>query len=276
MHPRVAFLGLGNLGATLCDHAIAGGHDIVVYDPDPTVVAPRTAKGARAAASPEEAARDAEIVCVVVRDDEQAIEAISGEHGVLKTLAADGVVVLHSTVAPATVRELHERCQARGVRFVDVAIGAGAGRETGEMFAMCGGDPETLERIRPVVSCYAKHIVRFGDLGAGMAAKLARNLIQYSMWAVIHEGVELAMAAGIDREAFAHLFRESGVTTSHDMILDQPTRDPVQLEKTVRLAWKDLEDAFALAGEHAVANTAGTRGPAEGGTVGGQPARPAG
>jgi 3-hydroxyisobutyrate dehydrogenase len=254
---RVAFLGLGHLGGTLCDHAIAGGHDITVFDPDPTVVAPRVAAGARAAASPAAAARDAVIVCVVVRDDEQALEAIAGDDGVLQTLGGDGVVVLHSTVAPATVRELYERCQARGVRFVDVAIGAGVGRETGEMFAMCGGDPDTIERVRPVVSCYAKHIVRFGDLGAGMAAKLARNLIQYSMWAVIHEGMELAMAAGIDREAFAHLFRESGVTASHDMILDQPERDPVQLEKTVRLAWKDLDDAFALAGEHAVATPLG-------------------
>jgi 3-hydroxyisobutyrate dehydrogenase-like beta-hydroxyacid dehydrogenase len=253
--PRVAFIGLGQLGGLLCDHVLARGYDVTVYDPDPAAIVPRRASGARVAGSPADAARDCEIVCIVVRDDVQALEVVTGRDGVLDAIPVHSVVVLHSTVAPVTVRELYKRCTARSVRFADIPIGAGLGRERGEMYALCGADEATIELVRPVLACYAKHIVRFGDVGAGTAAKLARNLIQYSMWAVIHEGLQLADAAGIDRQTFAHLFHESGVTASHDMILGGAGsgRDARQLDKTVTLAWKDLDDAFALADEHGIA-----------------------
>ncbi len=253
MPPRAAFIGLGHLGGTLCDHAMRRGVEVSVFDPDPTVVAPRVAAGARPASSPGDAARDADAVCIVVRDDAQVLDVVQGGDGVLQRMADDAVVVLHSTVAPGTVRTLDELCRRRGVRFVDVAIGAARGRETGEMTAMCGGDEATIAAVTPVLSTYAKDIVRFGDLGAGMAAKLSRNLIQYSLWAVVHEGAALADAAGIDRDAFVELVRTSGVLSDDNAAMRAGagvTEDPSgRLARTVTLAWKDLDDAFALADE---------------------------
>ena len=259
MTMRVAFLGLGDLGGLMCDHVIAAGHDVAVFDPSTPAVRPRAALGARVATSPADAASRAEVVCVVVRDDTQALAAITGPDGVLDGIQRDAIVVLHSTVAPETVRRLHRRCVEDGVRFIDVAIGAGAGRETGEMFAMCGGEQTTIDAVRPVLECFAQHIVRFGEVGAGMAAKLARNMIQYGMWCVIDEGMALAEAAGLDLPAFAHLIRNSGVSTSQEVVLNRTTAkpsDPIpgsagaeRFERVVTLAWKDLGDAFELAHE---------------------------
>ena len=253
MPPRAAFIGLGHLGGTLCDHAMRRGVEVSVFDPDPMVVAPRVAAGARPAASPADAARDADAVCVVVRDDSQVLAVVDGTDGVLQGMGPDAVLVLHSTVAPATVRAVDERCRRRGVRFVDVAIGAARGRETGEMTAMCGGDEATIAAVTPVLSTYAKDIVRFGGLGAGMAAKLSRNLIQYSLWAVVHEGAALADAAGIDRDAFVELVRTSGVLSEDNAAMRAAgavSEDAAsRLARTVTLAWKDLDDAFALADE---------------------------
>jgi 3-hydroxyisobutyrate dehydrogenase-like beta-hydroxyacid dehydrogenase len=256
MTTTVGFLGLGHLGGGMCDHVLRHGLAVAVYDPVEEVVAPRVAAGARRAASPADAAEGADVVCVVVRDDAQARASIAGRGGVLEGIGDDGIVLLHATVAPATVRDLGAACAARGVRFVDAAIAAGAGRETGEMFAMCGGDQATIDAARPVLSCFAKHIVRFGDLGAGMAAKLSRNLVQYSMWAVMAEGLALARAAGLDMAAVVHLWETSGIQSGQEGVLARAllTEPPgpeaaAGLTKSVTLAWKDLEDAFALAQE---------------------------
>src|SRR5207237_10452872 len=98
--------------------------------------------GARVAATPAEAARDAEAICVVVRTDQQALESIAGEDGVLTGAPANAIVMLHSTVAPETVRRLHEACAAKGVRFIDAGISGGeSGSLAGTLYVICGGDP---------------------------------------------------------------------------------------------------------------------------------------
>src|SRR5258708_12307202 len=121
---RVAFLGLGQMGGHMCDHVIAGGHSVTVFDPYPPAVEPRVKAGARVAATPAAAARDAEAICVVVRTDEQALESIAGPDGVLEGAPAGAILMLHSTVAPETVRRLHEPCVAKAVRFIHAGISA--------------------------------------------------------------------------------------------------------------------------------------------------------
>ena len=106
---RVGFCGLGQLGGAVCDALLASEHEVTVFDPRAESVAPRVAAGARAAEDPAGAARDADVVIVFVRDDAQAVDAVTGPRGVLAGAPAGCVVVLHSTVGPATVREAVER-----------------------------------------------------------------------------------------------------------------------------------------------------------------------
>ena len=257
---RVAFLGLGQMGGHMCDHVIAAGHSVTVFDPYAPAVEPRRAAGAKVAATPAEAARDAEVTCVVVRTDEQALESIAGADGVLAGAPAGSIVMLHSTVAPETVRQLHRACVEKGVRFIDAGISGGEpGSQAGTLYLICGGDQATIDDATPVLQCFANHIVRFGDIGAGMAAKLARNMVQYAMWVATFEGVALAEAAGIDVDAFAHLIRETDVKNTAEFVFGRGTSRLIDLDRTpeianaarptVGLGFKDLKDAFLLADE---------------------------
>jgi 3-hydroxyisobutyrate dehydrogenase len=144
--------------------------------------------------------------------------------------------------------------------LVDAGISGGAtGAEAATLYVMCGGDVLTIDEARPVIDTYARHVVRFGDVGAGMAAKLARNLMHYCVWVSAHEGMAVAEAAGLDLRAFEHLVRESfvpdliGAQLAKDTTAPfDPESDPTRAEwvrKTVELGWKDLDDAFALADE---------------------------
>ena len=257
---KVAFLGLGEMGGPMASHVIAAGHDVALFDPVRAAVDARLGGTARAAATPADAAVGADVVCVVVRDDAQSLESISGAHGVLESAAPGTIVLLHATVAPGTVRSLADACDARGVRFVDAGISGGAtGANEGTLYVMCGGDPDAIDAARPVIDAYARHVVRFGESGAGMAAKLARNLMHYQVWVAAFESMALAEAAGLDLRAFEHLCRESGVPKLIELQLARATTVPIDPDadpdqaawahKTITLGWKDLDDAIALARE---------------------------
>jgi 3-hydroxyisobutyrate dehydrogenase len=249
------------MGGSMCDHVLAVGHAVAVHDPYEPAVATRAAAGARVAASPADAARDAEVVCVVVRDDAEARSAIADPAtGVVASAVPGTVVLLHSTVAPATVRWLGDVCAPAGLRFVDAGISGGAhGAAAGTLYLMCGGDQAAIDAARPVLDCYADHVVRFGDLGAGMAAKLARNMAFYSVWTAVHEAQALAEAAGLDLAAFRHLCETTDVTDAVGYVLARPTAatfdpdaDPERAafaRHTIGLGWKDLAGALDLAHE---------------------------
>jgi 3-hydroxyisobutyrate dehydrogenase-like beta-hydroxyacid dehydrogenase len=257
---RVAMLGLGDMGGPMASHVVAAGHDVALYDPMAAAIEGRVTPGARVADSPAAAAEGAEIVGVVVRDDAQSIDSVDGPRGVLRGASPGTVVLLHATVAPATVRRLGAACDEQGLRFVDAGISGGRqGAVDGTLYVMCGGDPADIEAARPVIDTYARHVVRFGPRGAGMAAKLARNLMHYQVCVATHDAMALAEAAGLDLRAFEHLVRESHVADliGHQLARDttapvEPARDPERaawIAKMVQLGWKDLDDAFALADE---------------------------
>lgn len=255
---RVGFVGLGRMGGPMCRHVLDAGHETVAYDVVDSNLDAAVAAGARPGRSPAEAARDAEVVCLVVRDDAQALEVLSASAGVLSAVGSEAIVVLHSTVGPSTVEVAREAVESVGARLVDAGIsGAPAGAETGSLYVMCGGDAGAVDEARPVLDCYAAHVVRFGDVGAGMAAKIALNLAHYSLTVGIHEAMALAESAGVGLEEFAHVCRETTLFPAVDRWLDRPSArpfDPVSDAEAIErrehyraLAHKDLAAAVELA-----------------------------
>ena len=260
---QVSFCGLGNLGAPICAGLVASAHTVRAFDPRPEALAPLVAQGVIGCASPADAACDADVHIVMVRDDAQALACVTGHDGILTTARAGSVVASHSTVAPETIRTLASASAEAGVRFVDVGLSRGAGRQIGGLYAMCGGDAATIDAIRPVLAVYCSDVVRFGGIGAGMQAKLIRNALRYALWGALYEGMALAEAAGLDLAAMAQLYRGTlGMTSDDEMVITRPTMRPIALDDpaadpefvarmsdAVSLGWKDLDDAFLLAGE---------------------------
>jgi 3-hydroxyisobutyrate dehydrogenase-like beta-hydroxyacid dehydrogenase len=161
------------------------------------------------------------------------------------------------------VHALDAACRAAGVGFIDAGVSRGGGREMDQLYLMCGGHQATIDAVAPVLSTYSTDVVRFGDTGAGMNAKLIRNAMRYGIWAVQYEGMALAEAAGLDLASMAHLYRSTFGTTSDDeVVLARPTMVPVtpgdpsadqhfvaRMSAAITLGWKDLDDAYELADE---------------------------
>jgi 3-hydroxyisobutyrate dehydrogenase-like beta-hydroxyacid dehydrogenase len=148
------------------------------------------------AASPAEVARDSDVVLIAVVSADQARGVLLADDGVLAAAHPGLIVVLLSTVAVPVVYELAAKCAERGVALLD--CGVTQAKPEG-LVAMLGGDDATVANAMPVLADFST-VVHCGPLGAGMATKIARNVITYGTWRAVHEAATLVESAGVDPE----------------------------------------------------------------------------
>lgn len=198
-HP-IGFVGLGNLGEPMARSLLRDGWPVAVYDVRREAADRLAAYGAEVVDSPD-GLRHCEVVGVAVPDDEAVLQVLV-ESGLLDNLSAEAVVLIHSTVLPATMRQLADEADARGVVVLDAPVSGGASRaETGELTIMVGGSKEGLDRAESVLSTLASDVMHVGPSGAGAAVKLANQLVMFASLAGAYEGLEFAQRHGASVEA---------------------------------------------------------------------------
>lgn len=193
---RAGVIGLGMIGGGVAVSLARSGRVPAVFDIRPDA-ADQLPGVPAVLASPAEVAAVSDVIMVAVVDAGQARRAITGEDGLLTTARQGSTVVLLSTVALPVVRELAEACGDRGVGFLDCGVTPGDKAAEHGMVAIVGGDTEVVESARPVLEDWARHIVHCGPPGAGMATKIARNVVTYGSWRTVHEAAALADASGV-------------------------------------------------------------------------------
>jgi len=197
---RIAFLGLGVMGYPMAGHLVAKGHDVTVYN--------RTAEkaqrwadefGGKTAATPALAARDAEVVCSCVGNDDDLRAVLAGADGAFSTAAAGCVFVDHTTASANVARELHAAATARGLQFVDAPVSGGeVGAQKGVLTVMCGADEAAYARVEPVIAAYARAVTRIGGPGAGQLAKMVNQICIAGLLQGLSEAIAFGEHAGLD------------------------------------------------------------------------------
>jgi len=197
---RIAFIGLGIMGGPMAGHLQRAGHDVVVFNRTASKADAWVAEyGGRSAATPREAAADADIVCACVGADHDVRDVTIGDDGAFQAMKADAVFVDHTTASAAVARELYEAARARGLHFIDAPVSGGqAGAQKGQLSVMCGGDAEPFGRVEPVLRAYGKSVVRIGDSGAGQLCKMVNQLCIAGLVQGLAEGLHFAQNAGLD------------------------------------------------------------------------------
>jgi 3-hydroxyisobutyrate dehydrogenase-like beta-hydroxyacid dehydrogenase len=261
---RAGVIGLGDIGRGLADNLLRAGIELSVYDTRPEATA-ELQDGARIAVSPADLARHSDVVLVAVVNDEQVRSVLQGESGVFAGAAAGTTVVIVSTISTTTVKELHAEGATYGVTIVDCGVSGGpSAAASGELVCMIGGSADDVDRVRPVLNAVSCLVLHMGPHGAGLAAKLARNLVTYGSWLAAFEAQELAEAAGIDLLKLGQAIKESdkrigGASTLMFRTTAEPwpsDADPGlvgAMRTAALLAHKDLAAARALGDELGVA-----------------------
>jgi 3-hydroxyisobutyrate dehydrogenase-like beta-hydroxyacid dehydrogenase len=197
---RVAFIGLGVMGAPMAGHLARAGHDTRVYNRTAARAAEWAARhGGHACGSIAEAVAGAEFVLSCVSADADVAAVYEAAEGVM---TAGALFIDHSTISARLARALAVRATASGQVFLDAPVSGGqAGAEAGRLTIMMGGDAGAIERARPVLSAYGANITRVGESGAGQLAKMVNQICIAGVVQGLAEGVHFAQAAGLDIEA---------------------------------------------------------------------------
>lgn len=247
---RVAFAGMGRMGAPMARNVLAAGFPLRVWNRTPGRTAPLVDAGAEQALDPHELAAGADVLVTMVADGAAAEAVLLGEAGALASLAPGAVVVEMSTIGPHAVRRLAEAAAARGVDLLDAPVsGSVTMAEAATLTAMVGGAAGALERARPVLEAMTARQVHVGPSGAGATMKLAVNSVIALTNQAVSEALVLAEAAGIAREVAYDVLGSSAVASpfvqyKRDAFLD-PDAAPVAF--TTAMLQKDVSLALALA-----------------------------
>jgi 3-hydroxyisobutyrate dehydrogenase-like beta-hydroxyacid dehydrogenase len=250
----VGFIGLGNIGKPMAQRLLAWPGGLVVYDVAPEALADLEQQGAKVAGSVADLARLVDVVCVMVRDDEQVRDVFDQ---VLISAPEGLVVAIHSTVAPQTAIELAEIGAGHGVRVIDAPVSGGPmGAAEGTLALMVGGTEDAFAAAKPALSLLGTRVVHTGPVGTGTKMKLARNLLQFVSFAAATEAQRLAEAAGLDLVELGHVVRHTdAVTGGAGAIMQRETTAPLSpddfwfgvFEHVRLLGEKDLGLALQLA-----------------------------
>ncbi|HLY63417.1 MAG TPA: NAD(P)-dependent oxidoreductase [Terriglobia bacterium] len=210
MPNKIAFIGLGIMGQPMALNLINAGHHLTVYNRTQDKTSTLAQAGARVAASPAEAVRDAEIIWSIVSDTAAMEEVVLGPAGILSGIREGAVLIDSSTISPTVSRKFACHLAGKKAKMLDAPVtGSKHGAEKGELTFMIGGDREVFDRMMPVLNVLGKRHIYCGAHGSGLSAKLAQNAIQATMVEVFCEGFVLATKAGVLPETMMEIIQSS-------------------------------------------------------------------
>jgi 3-hydroxyisobutyrate dehydrogenase len=205
---KVAFLGLGVMGGPMARHLLAAGHEVTVYNRTGAKAGEWLKKNAadgdraaraKAAATPREAAKGAQIVFCCVGNDADLRSVALGDDGAFAGMASGSLFVDHTTASADVARELYQTAAKASLQFLDAPVSGGqAGAENGMLTVMCGGDQAAFDKARPVAMAFSRAFTRIGEAGAGQLAKMVNQICIAGLVQGLSEGINFGLASGLD------------------------------------------------------------------------------
>lgn len=199
MSTTTGFIGLGAMGLSMAHNLHRAGHLHAIWNRTAAKAqALATETGCISATDPVDLARRCEVLVLCVSADDDVLNVVAA----LAPALQPGQIILDcSTVAPATARKAAERVRACGADFLDCPVSGGVeGARQGSLVTMVGGDPDTLERARPVLVAMTRQVTWMGPVGAGQATKAVNQIMAAGIAAAVTEALALGAAAGLPLE----------------------------------------------------------------------------
>ena len=250
---KAGVIGLGQIGGGVAQCLVRAGRLAAVYDvrPDahqglPGVPAP--------VASPAELARQCDVAIIAVVTAEQVRSVLSGPKGLLAGAGENFSIIIQSTLSLTDLQDITALVGGRAA-VVDCGVtGGDKAAASKALVALVGATPEVFERVRPVLDDCSGSVLHMGGPGAGMAAKIARNTLVYSVWRAAYEAASLARAAGVDVAKLAQAVDSSAAGVGSPLLWmnraapAEAAEQDLQLRQHVAgLLDKDLSAALELA-----------------------------
>ena len=207
---KIAFIGLGNMGAPMARNLIKAGHQLNLFDLNQTVLAELAALGGHISVSPKDAAQGSELVITMLPAAAHVRSVYLNEDGVLAGIAQGVPAVDCSTIDPQTIRDVAATAAKQGVVLGDAPVSGGTGgAQAGTLTFMVGASAEHFEVLKPILAQMGKNIVHCGDVGTGQIAKICNNMLLGISMIGVAEAMALGNSLGIDTGVLAGIINSS-------------------------------------------------------------------
>ena len=198
---RVAFLGLGTMGAAMAANLARAGFTVTGWNRTPGRADELADLGVVMAPTAAQAVADSAIVVICVSDTPDVEAVLFGPDGVVDGARPGTLIVDCSTIAPSGSWDFAARLAERELRMVDAPVSGGSeGARNATLTIFVGGDAADVEKARPVLTAMGRTITHVGPIGAGQAVKAVNQVILAGTYLGVAEGIVLAIKAGLDVE----------------------------------------------------------------------------
>jgi 3-hydroxyisobutyrate dehydrogenase len=192
----IGFIGLGNMGAPMCARLVGAGFTVHAYDTRQQRVDTAVEAGAFGASSAVAAAEQSDLLLTSLPRPDH-VQSVMRADGVLAALRAGAAWVDLTTNRLSLVKSLADEAPT-GVSVADCPVtGAVDGARNGRLTLFLGGEPEVLERVRPVLE-HLGRVIPCGPLGTGNVVKLVTNQLWFVHSAALGEGFAVGLEHGVE------------------------------------------------------------------------------
>jgi 3-hydroxyisobutyrate dehydrogenase-like beta-hydroxyacid dehydrogenase len=238
---RIAFLGLGQMGFAIAKRLINKQYEITVWNRTVAAAGPLVELGAKVAATPADAVRDAEVLFTMLFDD-HAVEDVLFAHKALEAMPANAIHISLSTISVALADRLEAEHTAHGHRFLSAPVFGRPGvAAEGKLWLALGGDAKTIAEVTPLLEAFSRgSTVVGGRPSQANTVKLGGNFLITSMIASLSEAFTVAESQRIDPAVFLEtinsaLFQSAFVANYGKVMLNPPEKPGA----TIKLGAKD-------------------------------------
>lgn len=246
---RIAWIGLGTMGAAMAAHLVRAGHGVVVHNRTRGREIELVEQGAMWAETPAEAAAGADVVFTCVSDSPDVEQVVLGTSGAAERMSPGSVLVDCSTISPAVTRRIAVELADRGIGAVDAPVSGGSeGARNGTLSTFVGGDAAHVATARPALEAFCATITHLGGAGAGQAAKAVNQVLIAGTYATLGEALVLGEREGLPMDALVTAL--SGGAAQSWVLANRSANviaDDYPLGFRVELHLKDLRIALAEA-----------------------------
>jgi 3-hydroxyisobutyrate dehydrogenase len=200
---NIAFIGLGNMGKGMALNLIKANHTVKVYDINSEAVNYLNNKGCLGCSDLLSALDSAQIVISMLPEGSHVRDVYLGEDGVIKNVNKNTLLIDCSTIDIGTIKNVGEIAINNGMQIIDAPVSGGVvGADNGILTFMVGGTEHSYAQALPILNAMGKKIVRAGDLGSGLAAKICNNMILGITMIALSESFTMAKKLGLDQKTF--------------------------------------------------------------------------
>ena len=241
MKKRVGIIGLGRCGLPAAQKYLQSGYDVLGCDRRAEAIAELKDKGGTPVANPAQAAAEADTVLVLVLNDEQVMEVVTGRSSILEGATSESTVICMSTINRETLQHVADRCAEKQVRFVDSPFTGGPARiAAATLTLIAAASPGVLEAVRPILEVIGNITVAGNQPGMGQAVKHCNQLLVTAIHAATIELITLAEKSGVDPELVCEVVGSGISGNDYFRLLSRAILEDTASPAGMGQLWKDV------------------------------------